>query len=183
MTNNTKKKEPIVKLYAVVIGIVYAASQHSFYLAGHFLSDWFKVMPPFLPKIPLDDMIPIVSVFIIPYVWSYLYWAMAPMAVSVCEKQHFADYMAANLVACVAGTLALAFFPTYMDRVAEGLYEVAENPSFFAAASSAISSGCAVTSFSIETILRSFLIKKRSIAVASAIASTVQPRRSSSAIA
>ena len=116
--------------YAVLIGIVYAISQHGFYLAGHYLALWIG-FPPFLPKLPLDDMIPIVSVFIIPYVWAYLYWAMGPMAVSLCEKRHFADYMAANLVACVLGTLCLAVFPTYMDRVAEGLFEVTENPTFF----------------------------------------------------
>lgn len=119
-----------IKPYAIIIGIAYAFLQHGFYLMGHQLASWFG-FTPFLPKIPFDDMIPIVSVFIIPYIWSYLYWAMAPMAVSLCEKQHFADYMAANLVACTAGMVFLAFFPTYMDRAAEGLYEVSENPSIF----------------------------------------------------
>ena len=125
-----EKKNDRVKGYGIVIGIVYLAMQHAFYLAGHYLATLFG-FEPFLPKIAMDDMIPIVSIFIIPYVWSYAYWAMGPMAVSKCEKQHFADFMAACLVACVAGTLALAFFPTYMDRIAEGLYDVPANPSFF----------------------------------------------------
>ncbi len=128
--DRTEKNPNRVKTYGVVIGIVYLALQHGFYLLGHYIAD-FIGFTPFLPKIALDDAIPIVSAFIIPYVWSYLYWAMGPMAVSKCEKQHFADYMAANLIACAAGTLALAFFPTYMDRVAEGLYDVPENPDFF----------------------------------------------------
>ena len=76
-------------------------------------------------------MIPLTSIFIIPYVWSYAFWAMGPMAVSKCEKEHFKDFMASCLVSCIAGTLALAFFPTYMDRVAEGLYVVPANPSIF----------------------------------------------------
>ncbi len=130
MTSKTINCIKRIKGYAIVIGIVYALLQHGIYLMGHELAAWIG-FTPFLPKIPLDDKIPIISVFIIPYVWSYLYWAMAPMAVSLCEKQHFADYMAANVVACAAGMLALAFFPTYMDRVAEGLYEVTENPTFF----------------------------------------------------
>ena len=130
MTNANPRSFKEIKLYAIIIGIAYALLQHGFYFMGHQLASWFG-FTPFLPKIPFDDMIPIVSVFIIPYIWSYLYWAMAPMVVSLCEKQHFADYMAANLVACVAGMLFLAFFPTYMDRVAEGLYEVSENPSIF----------------------------------------------------
>ena len=130
MSNETLKKIKSIKLYAIVIGILYAVLQHGVYLLGHHLALLIG-FTPFLPKIPLDDMIPIVSVFIIPYIWSYLYWAMAPMAVSLCEKRHFADYMAANVVSCAAGMLLLAFLPTYMDRVAEGLYEVSANPTVF----------------------------------------------------
>jgi membrane-associated phospholipid phosphatase len=130
MSETTERKSQPIKGYAIIIGLVYLAMQHAIYLMGHYLASWFGITP-FLPKIPLDDMIPIVSVFIIPYVWAYVYWAMGPMVVSKCEKQHFADYMAANLLACILGMLALAFFPTYMDRVAEGLYVVPENPTFF----------------------------------------------------
>lgn len=130
MTDVTERKTIRIKGYAIIIGILYLALQHGFYLAGHYLALLFG-FKPFLPKIALDDMIPIVSAFIIPYIWSYIYWAMGPMVVSKCEKQHFADYMAANLVSCVAGMLALAFFPTYMDRVAEGLFVVPEDPTIF----------------------------------------------------
>ncbi len=125
--DRTENKTNRIKGYAIWMGILYLAMQHAFYLAGHNLALWFG-FTPFLPKIALDDRIPIVSAFIIPYIWSYVYWAMGPMVVSRCEKGHFADYMAANLVACVTGVLALAFFPTYMDRVAEGLYDVPANP-------------------------------------------------------
>ena len=128
--DQTEKNNNRIKRYAIWMGILYLAMQHAFYLTGHFLALLIG-FTPFLPKIALDDRIPIVSVFIIPYIWSYAYWAMGPMVVSKCEKEHFADYMAANLVACLAGVLALAFFPTYMDRVAEGLYAVPENPTIF----------------------------------------------------
>lgn len=127
---NTEKKKIKIKGYAVIIGIVYLILQHAFYLLGHYFATWIG-FEPFFPKISLDYLIPIVNIFIIPYVWAYAFWAIQPMVVSNCEKQHFADYMAANLIACVAGTLALAFFPTYMDRVEEGLYLVSENPTFF----------------------------------------------------
>lgn len=128
--HNTKKASNRVKGYAIVIGIAYALIQHGFYLIGHYLALLIG-FEPFLPKSAIDDMIPIVSVFIIPYIWSYIYWAMGPMAVSKCESSHFKDYMAANLLACFAGILVLAVFPTYMDRVAEGLFIVPENPSVF----------------------------------------------------
>ena len=130
MSNKTRIRSIRIKPYAIVIGILYAILQHAVYLLGHALADWIG-FEPFLPKIPLDDLIPIVSIFIIPYVWAYLFWAMGPMAVSLCEKQHFKDYMASCLFPCVAGILLLAFLPTYMDRVAEGLYEVVENPTIF----------------------------------------------------
>ena len=116
------KRENRVKLYGVIIGIVSALAQHGIYLLGHLLAELIG-NEPFLPKIPLiDDLIPVVPVFIIPYIWSYLYWAMAPMAASKCKKDHFLDYLAAYLLACLAGMLVLAAAPTYMDRVAEGLY-------------------------------------------------------------
>ena len=119
-----------IREYAILIGILYLILQHCFYLAGHHLSSKIGLTAPFLPKVALDDKIPLVSAFIIPYVWSYIYWAMGPMAVSKCEKEHFADYMAANLVSCVTGMLALALFPTYMDRVSEGIYTLPEHPTF-----------------------------------------------------
>ena len=119
-----------IKGYGILLGILYLAMQHGFYLAGHSLASLFG-FTPFLPKLSFDNLIPIVSIFIIPYIWSYVYWAMGPMMVSKCKKEHFADFMAAILVACVAGMLVLAFFPTYMDRVAEGLFVVPQNPTIF----------------------------------------------------
>ena len=130
MNGKIEKNFKDIKLYAVFIGILYAVLQHAVYLLGHYLASRIG-FTPFLPKIPLDDMIPVVSIFIIPYVWAYLYWAMGPMAVSLCEKQHFKDFLAACLVSCAAGILVLAFVPTYMDRVAEGLYEVSAKPTVF----------------------------------------------------
>ena len=130
MPEMTEKRTNRIKWYGIVLGILYLILQHAFYLAGHGLASLIGITP-FLPKLALDDAIPIVSVFIVPYVWSYAYWAMGPMVVSKCEKQHFADYMAANLVSCIAGMLVLAFVPTYMDRVAEGLFDVPKDPTFF----------------------------------------------------
>ena len=81
---NTEKKNK-VKLYGVIIGIVTLALQHGIYLLANELAGLIGI-PAFLPKInAIDNLIPIVAIFIIPYVWSYIYWAMAPMAVSKCE--------------------------------------------------------------------------------------------------
>lgn len=117
------KKENRIKLYGIIIGILSAIAQHGIYLLAHSLSILVGVNP-FLPKLPLiDDAIPIVPLFIIPYVWAYLFWAMAPMAASKCKLDHFLDYLAAYLFACIVGAVILIFAPTYMDRVQEGLYD------------------------------------------------------------
>ncbi len=118
--NNGKNK---VKLYGIILGIITLALQHGIYLLANDLAHVVGVTP-FLPKIEvIDGNIPIIPIFIIPYVWAYAYWAMAPMAVSKCEFSHFLNYLATYLVACLLGALVLTFAPTYMDRVAEGLYD------------------------------------------------------------
>lgn len=117
-----EKKENRVKTYGIILGIITLALQHGIYLLGH-VSAVAMGFTPFLPKIPIiDNAIPIVPIFIIPYIWAYPFWGMAPMAVSKCNKEHFCDYLAAYLFACLFGALILAFAPTYMDRTAEGLY-------------------------------------------------------------
>lgn len=112
-----------VKTYGIIIGIVTLALQHGVYLLAHGISTLVGI-EPFSPKIGIDYLIPLVPVFIYPYVWSYIYWAMAPMAVSKCEKEHFQKYLAAYLLSMVVGGIVLIFAPTYMDRVAEGLKDV-----------------------------------------------------------
>lgn len=118
-----EKNSTRVKLYGVILGIVTAILQHGVYLGANALAGLVGVTP-FLPKTPLDDLIPILPIFILPYVWSYLFWAMAPMAASKCEIRHFKNYMASYLFACLFGALILIFAPTYMDRTAEGLMDL-----------------------------------------------------------
>lgn len=119
-----------VKLYGVIIGVIFAFLQHGVYLLAHGIAT--LIGPePILPKIPvIDDMIPLVPVFIIFYVWSYLFWAMGPMAVSKCKLDYFLDFMAAELFAWILGGIFLIIVPTYMDRVEEGLLD-AERTGFF----------------------------------------------------
>lgn len=125
------QKENRIKLYGVIIGIISLAAQHGIYLLAHEIATWVGI-PPFLPKIPMDDLFPIIPVFILPYVWSYIYWGMTPMAVSKCKTDHFLDYLAAYLFSCLAGAVILILAPTYMDRVAEGLYDTSAHSGIFA---------------------------------------------------
>lgn len=124
MEENTR-----VKTYGIRIGIFALAAQHGIYLLAHFLSQMIG-FAPILPKLAADDLFPIVPVFIVPYIWSYLFWAMGPMAVSRCKVSHFKDFMAAWLLSCLVGAVILMLMPTYMNRVEEGLYSV-EGSGFF----------------------------------------------------
>ena len=80
MSTETNTK---VKGYGIVLGVLTLALQHGVYLLSHHISSRLG-LDPFSPKTAIDDLIPLVPAFIIPYVWSYVYWAMAPMAVSKC---------------------------------------------------------------------------------------------------
>lgn len=122
--NRTDKKENGVKLYGVIIGIITALLQHGIYLGAYKLS-CLVGREPILPKISaIDDLIPVIPLFVLPYVWSYIYWLTAPMAVSKCSKHHFVNYLCAYMLSCFVGAMIIVFLPTYMDRVAEGLYEI-----------------------------------------------------------
>lgn len=128
MKKDLSGRENRIKSYGVILGIVTLALQHGIYLLANEAA---KLIgnTPFLPKIEaIDGIIPVVTVFIIPYVWAYAFWGMAPMAVSKCDKKHFYDYLMAYFLACMLGALILAFAPTYMDRVAEGLLD--DSPGF-----------------------------------------------------
>ena len=116
MSTNTDN----IKRYGIIARVATLVLQHAVYLLAHFIS-LHTGIEPFSPKLAIDDLIPIVPIFIIPYIWSYAYWAMAPMAVSKCEKSHYQRYMSAYILAMLVGGVILVFAPTYMDRVAEGL--------------------------------------------------------------
>lgn len=125
-----EEKENRVKLYGVILGIFALALQHGIYLLANEIAQLVGV-PPFLPKIEaIDGLIPIIPVFILPYVWAYVYWAMAPMAVSKCKLPHFLNYLATYLFACLFGAIILIFAPTYMDRIAEGLMDTSKTDFF-----------------------------------------------------
>ncbi len=117
-----EKRENRIKWYGVVIGLISLAAQHGIYLLANTLAGVVgnESILPIIDQI--DNAIPVLPIFVIPYVWAYLFWGMAPMAASKCKTDHFKDFLAAYLIACVVGGLILVFVPTYMDRVAEGLW-------------------------------------------------------------
>ncbi|MBQ7702903.1 MAG: phosphatase PAP2 family protein [Firmicutes bacterium] len=115
---------------ATVISLLYFGFQYACYRVAYYISLWVNVTPISV-KLPLDDMIPLVSVFIIPYIYAFFFWISGLVIISRCDRQHYSDYLAANLICCLITTVILVAFPAYMDRAAEGLLDFPENPSVF----------------------------------------------------
>lgn len=117
------QKKNGVKLYGVITGPVMLLLQYGIYLIANAIAQRVGGTP-YVPKLAVDGLIPLIPVFIIPYYWSYAFWAMGPMAVSKCESGHFLDYLASYLFTCLISAVIIVFAPTCMDRVAEGLYDL-----------------------------------------------------------
>ena len=61
--------------------------------------------------------------FVIPYIFSYVFWICGPIAVSLTSKKNFINYLIGILSAYLIGFLIFIFFPTYMSRSEEGIID------------------------------------------------------------
>ena len=124
------KKVPI---YGWFLGVGILAAQYGLYLLAHGLSNVLGTAGwAFCPKIAaIDDRIPLIAVFILIYVYSYVFWVFGPVFATLTEKKNLVNYLimlAASELTCF---LILLFAPTYIDREAEGLLEYAARPGVF----------------------------------------------------
>lgn len=82
-------------------------------------------------KIPaVDDRIPVIPVFVLPYLWSYVFWICAPAAASLTKKRNYINYVCGLLTTYLISTMIFILWPTYMDRTKEGLLAYAQQPGF-----------------------------------------------------
>ncbi|MCQ2452064.1 MAG: phosphatase PAP2 family protein [Oscillospiraceae bacterium] len=113
-------------------GFFYFGLQYGMYR----LADWISrltgtINHAFPPKIPfVDDNIPVIAIFAIIYLFSYVFWICGPIAVSLTKKQNFVNYLVGLSAAYLVGFFIFIFMPTCMDRNAEGLMELAAAPGF-----------------------------------------------------
>lgn len=116
-----------------VMGVVYFAAQYGIYRLANWLSVVLGTVSWAIePKIPfIDNLFPVIPVFAVPYLYSYIFWLMAPAVVSITKKRHFINYICGLTLAYAIGFLIFLFLPTYMDRVAEGLTEYMNRPGIF----------------------------------------------------
>ncbi len=116
-----------------IIAAVYFGLQYGMYRLGDWLSRVTGTIDrAFVPKIDaIDDLIPLIPVFVLIYLYSYAFWIMGPLAVSLTGKKNFTNYLIGLSAAYIIGFLFFVFMPTYMDRAAEGLIECAQRPGIF----------------------------------------------------
>ena len=127
-----KLKEKIrrVPRWGWLIGIFSLGAEYAIYLLGVFLSRLIGTAEhALIPKIPwIDDRIPVVAVFIVIYLFSYIFWISGPISVSLTKRENFINYLIGLSLAYLIGFLFFVFLPTKMDREAEGLLEIGLKP-------------------------------------------------------
>ena len=78
----------------------------------------------YVPKLSqIDDLIPIVPVFITVYVLAYVFWFVCPIINSMASRERYSDYMVGFAAAYIFGFIWLCLFPAVMDRSAEGIVD------------------------------------------------------------
>ena len=115
------------------IGLFYFALQYGLYRLGAYLSRVLgTVSYAFEWKIAaIDDLFPVVPIFSVIYLFSYVFWICAPAAASLTKKRNFINYIAGLSLAYLIGFLFFIFLPTYMDRVKENLMTAAAGQDLF----------------------------------------------------
>lgn len=115
------------------IGLFYFALQYGLYRLGAYLSRVLgTVSYAFEWKIAaIDDLFPVVPIFSVIYLFSYVFWICAPAAASLTKKRNFINYIAGLSLAYLIGFLFFIFLPTYMDRAKENLMTAAAGQDLF----------------------------------------------------
>ena len=109
--------------YGWVAGLVLFGLQYGLYRLANVISVALN-FTPVCPKIDaIDDLIKVIPVFVIPYIFSYVFWICGPIAVSLTSKKNFINYLIGLLSAYLIGFLIFIFFPTYMSRSEEGIID------------------------------------------------------------
>lgn len=119
--------------YGWILGFCVIALQYGLYLLATPLSRVLgTIRYAFVPKIPMiDDHFPFISVFVVIYLYSYVFWISGIAIASLTGKRNYINFIVGLLTADILCFLILVLAPTYMDRAAEGLIAHTEEPGFF----------------------------------------------------
>lgn len=122
-----------VPLWGWGFGLLLLALEYGLYRLGAFLSVTLGMASHAFPcKLPaIDDRIPVIPVFVLIYLFSYVFWICGPAAVSLTGRRNFVNFIAGLSLAFGVGFLFFVFLPTCMDRAEEGLLETVGKPGLF----------------------------------------------------
>lgn len=133
MKETLKEKLYRIPKWAWFLGPCYYLFQFGMYRFGDWLSHVLGTYDNvWCPKFaPIDDLFPIVPFFSVIYVYSFAFWVFALMTVAMTKRKNFVNFIVGLCSACLIGFLVFAIFPSYMDRVAEGVIDAAAKPGVF----------------------------------------------------
>lgn len=82
------------------------------------------------PKLPFDDMIPLVPFFVLFYMFSYVFWIIGPIAISLTKRENSLNFYIGAAIALLIGGIIFIAAPTYIDRTAEGIIGIESRGGF-----------------------------------------------------
>ena len=102
-----------------LFGFGYFALQYGMYRLGDLLSRLLGTINyAFAPKIPfIDDRIPVIAIFAIIYLYSYVFWICGPVAASLTSRRNFVNYITGLSAAYIIGFLFFVFMRGYKSAV------------------------------------------------------------------
>lgn len=110
-----------------IAGVCSLAIQSVFYYTSNAIVKAFNITPICTKIDVIDNAIPILPIFAIFYIWSYIFWFFAPVMASISGKEQFKKFVIGQLLAYFVGFIIYIIMPTYMDRVEEGLIEYSQS--------------------------------------------------------
>lgn len=120
-----KQKLKNVPWYGWLAGVLSLLIQSVFYYASNFIATLIS-SPQYSTKIDIiDNNIPLVPIFAIVYIYSYIFWFCAPIAASIADKEQFKKFIIGQFIAYFIGFIIYIFAPTIMNRETEGILKTA----------------------------------------------------------
>lgn len=112
--------------WGYVAGLVSVGVQSLFYYLSNLITNALGTTA-ISTKTIIDNYIPLIPVFAIVYVYSFIFWVTTPAVVTLAGKQQFKKFAIGQLIAYFVGFVIFTCMPTFMNRADEGILEYAEN--------------------------------------------------------